>query len=94
MNKIFFVLLILVTSLSYSQDLLIKNNPFDNANEYTLKRNSFRREKWFYEQRMYPNNYILYGNSRIYFKLYKPIKTTNPDAAKKELEEKYIKDRG
>ena len=58
MNKIFFVLLILVTSLSYSQDLLIKNNPFDNANEYTLKRNSFRREKWFYEQRMYPNNYI------------------------------------
>ncbi len=42
----------------YSQDLMIENNPFDKADDYTKSKNSFNRERWFYEQRMYPNNFI------------------------------------
>ncbi|MBK8554159.1 MAG: hypothetical protein IPL53_25180 [Ignavibacteria bacterium] len=58
MKKALTVILILVSGLSFSQDLLINNNPYDQADEITKNRNSFKREKWFYEQRMYPNNYI------------------------------------
>lgn len=49
---------IFFTSLIFSQDLYIKGNPYDNADSYNLKKNAFNRERWFYEQRMYPNNYI------------------------------------
>ncbi len=52
------VLLLLVTSLSFSQDLQISDNPYDKADEQTKSRKAFQREKWFYEQRMYPYNYI------------------------------------
>jgi len=41
-----------------SQDLFIENNPYDKADDYTKTRNSFNRERWFYEQRMFPNNHI------------------------------------
>ncbi len=54
-----FVLILFLCSFQIiAQDLLIKNNPYENADEYTKSKNSFNREKWFYEQRMYPNNYI------------------------------------
>ncbi len=49
-----------------SQDLIIKNNPYDKADEHTKSKKSFNRERWFYEQRMYPNNFIpadAYANS-------------------------------
>lgn len=45
-------------SVSSAQDLKIKNNPYDNADEQTKSRKAFQRERWFYEQRMYPDNYI------------------------------------
>jgi len=46
------------SSITFSQDLNIKNNPYANAPTKIQKRNSFKRERWFYEQRMFPNNYI------------------------------------
>lgn len=48
----------LTTSIAVSQDLLIKNNPYDNADVITKSRKTFQREKWFYEQRMFPGNSI------------------------------------
>ncbi|MFC2092694.1 T9SS type A sorting domain-containing protein, partial [Bacteroidota bacterium] len=38
--------------------LLINDNVYDNANDIINKRNAFNRERWFYEQRMYPYNFI------------------------------------
>jgi photosystem II stability/assembly factor-like uncharacterized protein len=58
MKKIFLIIISLLTTFTYSQDLFIKNNPYDNADSYNNKKNAFNRERWFYEQRMYPNNYI------------------------------------
>jgi hypothetical protein len=40
----------------FSQEIVIENNPYDIVNDYVKKKNSFNREKWFYEQRMYPFN--------------------------------------
>lgn len=48
----------ILSSWSHAQDLQIFNNPYDNADEIVKSRKAFQREKWFYEQRMYPNNYI------------------------------------
>ncbi|MBL8017252.1 MAG: hypothetical protein JNK43_08285, partial [Ignavibacteria bacterium] len=42
----------------FPQELMIENSPYGNVDEIISKRKSFNREKWFYEQRMYPNNYI------------------------------------
>lgn len=59
MEKIF---LIFLSALLYSsstviaQDIYIKDNPYDKADEITKSRKSFNRERWFYEQRMYPFN--------------------------------------
>jgi photosystem II stability/assembly factor-like uncharacterized protein len=63
--KTFYIFLFLLTSAAcLSQDLYIPNNPYDNADEYTKKSAAFQREKWFYEQRMYPNNFIPEGAYR------------------------------
>lgn len=43
---------------SLSQDLNIPDNPYDKADDITKSRKSFNRERWFYEQRMFPNNFI------------------------------------
>jgi len=40
----------------FSQEIVIDNNPYDIVNDYVKRKNSFNREKWFYEQRMYPFN--------------------------------------
>ncbi|HMT11262.1 MAG TPA: hypothetical protein PKA39_06520, partial [Ignavibacteria bacterium] len=45
-------------SAIFAQELQIVNSPYENVDEIISKRKSFNREKWFYEQRMYPNNYI------------------------------------
>jgi photosystem II stability/assembly factor-like uncharacterized protein len=52
------ILLALSPLLLHSQDLYIPNNPYDKADDYTKTKNSFNRERWFYEQRMFPNNFI------------------------------------
>ncbi|MEO8664398.1 MAG: T9SS type A sorting domain-containing protein [Ignavibacteria bacterium] len=52
--------------LSIAQDLYIENNPYENAEEFIKKRKAFNRERWFNEQRMYPNNFFpenAYANS-------------------------------
>lgn len=54
--SVFLFLLIAVNS--FAQDLYIPNNPYDEAPEEVKKRKAFNRERWFYEQRMFPNNYI------------------------------------
>lgn len=41
-----------------AQDLNIPNNIYDKASEEVSQRNAFNRERWFYEQRMFPYNYI------------------------------------
>jgi len=57
--KTFLTLLILLgTGGLFSQELPIPDNPFDKADDKISKRNSFNREKWFYEQRMYPFNHL------------------------------------
>jgi hypothetical protein len=43
---------------AFAQDLPIPNNPYDAADESIRNRNAFKRERWFYEQRMYPFNSI------------------------------------
>jgi len=58
MKKVFLIILLFMGSIALSQDLLINNNPYDNADETTKSRKAFQREKWFYEQRMYPENFI------------------------------------
>ncbi|MBK8981416.1 MAG: hypothetical protein IPM38_03600 [Ignavibacteria bacterium] len=67
MIKILFAVFFISVSLdSKAQDLFIPGNPYDNAPETTRDRNSFNRERWFYEQRMYPDNKLpdnAYSNS-------------------------------
>ena len=58
MKTIFVFLFLISSGVIFSQDLNISNNPYDNANDLIKNRNAFQREKWFYEQRMYPNNFI------------------------------------
>lgn len=54
------LLLTIISSTFYinSQDLSIPNNPYDMAPDEVKNRNAFKRERWFYEQRMYPYNYL------------------------------------
>jgi len=56
--KKFILFIVLINTVLFSQDLFIPNNPYDNADEYTKSKNSFNRERWFYEQRMYPYNHL------------------------------------
>lgn len=58
MKNSIILLFFIFTSIAFSQDLFIRDNPYDNADSYNLKKNAFNRERWFYEQRMYPNNFI------------------------------------
>lgn len=58
MRKLFTLIFILCTTISFSQDLYIKDNPYDKVDSYNIKKNAFNRERWFYEQRMYPFNFI------------------------------------
>jgi len=59
MTKIFLLFAFLTIPLiSIAQDLYIENNPYENAEDFVKQRNAFKRERWFYEQRMYPNNFL------------------------------------
>ncbi|MBK8551048.1 MAG: hypothetical protein IPL53_08330 [Ignavibacteria bacterium] len=57
--KTFIIFLLLFTNgIIFSQDFKISNNPYEKADKITRSRKAFQREKWFYEQRMYPDNFI------------------------------------
>lgn len=58
MRRFAIVLALLLPAFLHAQDLFIPNNPYDQADEATKRQNAFNRERWFYEQRMYPNNYL------------------------------------
>lgn len=60
MKKIFLLLAIafLLPVLTSAQDLFIPDNPYDKADDYTKSRKAFNRERHFYEQRMFPFNFI------------------------------------
>ncbi|MBZ0204073.1 MAG: T9SS type A sorting domain-containing protein [Ignavibacteria bacterium] len=58
MKKLLIFILFSVISIVNSQDLFIPASPYENADELIRNRNSFNRERWFYEQRMFPNNYL------------------------------------
>lgn len=58
MKNLFILFFMFLCYSANSQDLIIKNNPYDNAESYVKERNAFNRERWFYEQRMYPDNKI------------------------------------
>ena len=61
MKRLIFLLILIIPALIQAQDLYILNNPYDKADENTGSSNAFNRERWFYEQRMYPYNYIPSG---------------------------------
>jgi len=76
MKNILITLLILITACTVvSQDLNIRNNPYDNADAFTKSRKSFNRERWFYEQRMYPFNYIPKGSYEKAYREKEELKT-------------------
>jgi photosystem II stability/assembly factor-like uncharacterized protein len=52
------IIFLTLSSVAFSQDLYIPDNPFEKAPEKVKERNAFLRDRWFYEQRMYPNNFI------------------------------------
>ena len=56
MKHALLLVVVLVTSSLHGQEFSIPNNPYDQADAYTQRRNAFNRERWFYEQRMYPFN--------------------------------------
>ncbi len=59
MKRYYLMLMLLILPLiTFAQDLNIPNNIYDQADEQTKSRKAFNRERWFFEQRMYPNNYI------------------------------------
>ena len=58
MKTLIILISILTAGIIFSQDLKINNNPYEKADAITRSRKAFQREKWFYEQRMYPNNFI------------------------------------
>lgn len=54
------------SAVAWPQDLVIPDNPYDTADPATKERKAFLRERWFYEQRMYPFNRLpddAYGNA-------------------------------
>ncbi len=51
-------LLLLSLSVSNAQDLTIPDNPYEITDSEASGRKAFLRQRWFYEQRMYPDNFI------------------------------------
>ena len=72
MKHFFIFIYFFFISVAFSQDLYIKDNPYERVDNFNFKKNAFNRERWFYEQRMYPSNYIpenAYENSQNQKKL-------------------------
>lgn len=58
MKTFIIFILFFISGIIFSQELRIQDNPYDKADDIAKSRKAFQREKWFYEQRMYPGNYI------------------------------------
>jgi len=71
MKRIIFILILVTSTHVFSQEeddedlqvlptneINIQNNPYKNAPENIKKTMAYQPEKIFYEQRMYPNNFI------------------------------------
>lgn len=56
MRSLVYFLVLLGSTACFSQELFIPNNPYDNVSDAVKERKAFQREKWFYEQRMFPYN--------------------------------------
>jgi hypothetical protein len=52
------MLFMFTTGSLFSQVLNIKNNQYGDAPESVKESKAFQRERYFYEQRMYPYNFI------------------------------------
>ena len=79
MKRIIFILILVTSTHAFSQEeddedlqvlpaneINIQNSPYKNAPENIKKTMAYQREKIFYEQRMYPNNFIpenAFGNA-------------------------------
>jgi photosystem II stability/assembly factor-like uncharacterized protein len=66
------ILFLLIAGNSFPQvtytDILIENSVYSEAPEYIQQRKPFIRQRWFFEQRAYPNNFIpenAYANAMI-----------------------------
>ncbi len=59
MRKLFYLLLFISSPLFLTAQEF--RSPYDNADEITKSSVPFNREKWFYEQRMYPESFIPEG---------------------------------
>ncbi len=59
MKNLVLIPILLISILStFSQEFIINGSPYENADYITKSRKSFLRERWFYEQRMFPKNYL------------------------------------
>ncbi len=58
MKTLMVLIFLFAGGIIFSQDLKITDNPYEKADDITRSRKAFQREKWFYEQRMYPENFI------------------------------------
>ncbi|MDD5360642.1 MAG: T9SS type A sorting domain-containing protein [Ignavibacteria bacterium] len=59
MKKLFILLFTFLTPvIILSQDFEFPNSPYNNASNQVKSSAPFNRERWFYEQRMYPQNSI------------------------------------
>lgn len=56
--KYILLAVVLISGNLSSQDLPIMDNPYEVVGKEIQQRNAFLRERWFYEQRMYPFNSI------------------------------------
>ena len=58
----YFILFFVVAGNSFPQvtysDILIENSVYSEAPEYIQQTKPFIRQRWFFEQRAYPNNFI------------------------------------
>ncbi len=59
MKKLFFLLLFFISPLLLNAQEF--RSPYDNADDITKSSVPFNREKWFYEQRMFPYSFIPEG---------------------------------
>jgi Secretion system C-terminal sorting domain len=61
MLKKIILLIFFEITFVFSQNYDLHNTKYDEISEEISSRNSYQREKWFYEQRIYPNGYIKNG---------------------------------
>ncbi|MCE1164305.1 MAG: T9SS type A sorting domain-containing protein [Bacteroidetes bacterium] len=62
MSKFHYLILIMLSPLLLTaQEFSFTGSPYNNADDFTKSSVPFNRERWFYEQRMYPEGFIPQG---------------------------------